>query len=118
MKYDGWRTYEWQRMKYADGRRKYEGHRCTPSYVIRSTSYAVPLPVFIHTGWLILLLAAYRAKFPVRCTTFPMICVAVPLYSRTVLLGALTAAVSLQSAQQKQLQKHGKAIPLYLGAYA
>ena len=34
MKYDGWRTYEWQRMKYADGRRKYEGQRM--KYAVRS----------------------------------------------------------------------------------
>ena len=41
------------------------------------------------------------AKFPVRWTSRLLICSAVPLYSRTVLLRAQTAAVSLQSAQDR-----------------
>ena len=60
---------------------------------------------YLSLGWVInpsdvehLLLAAYRAKFPVRCTTRLMICSVVPLYSRTVLLRAQTSAVSLHSS--------------------
>ena len=44
-------------------------------------------------------------------------CSAVPLYSRTVLLRAQTSAVSLQSARNS-FQKHGKAVPPYVAAYA